>query len=228
MPYPIPHIIPHLMPYPVPRIIPHIIPRIIPHITPQAVSADLAEGFSPVLPLAAGCVHYGNKQDVGSRLALGVRRAVYGEAALIAEGPMVVSATVSATTGAASANITLFYGAPSGVPSEGLEVRNTSGFELSSDGAVYEGATITAHTDDSVTLMIPASMQGSMHGGMQGSMHGGAAVVSLRYILHDTPCVNKSCAIYGRTSGLPSPPLVANLPGHAGADPVGWNMSAAP
>jgi hypothetical protein len=134
---------------------------------------------------------------------------------------MVVSAMmVSATTGAASANITLFYGAPSGAPSEGLEVRNTSGFELSLDGAVYEGATITTHTDDSVTLMIPASMQ--------GSMQGGAAVVSLRYILHDTPCVNKSCAIYGRTSGLPSPPLVANLPGHAGADPVGWNMSAAP
>ena len=65
-----------------------------PH-TFMAVAADLAEGFSPVLGLAAGCVHFGDKQvrtgacdshrpvlalaaliglwrqDVGKRLALG-------------------------------------------------------------------------------------------------------------------------------------------------------------
>ena len=44
-----------------------------PH-TFMAVSADLAEGYSPYLPIAAGCVHYGDKQDVGRRLALAARK----------------------------------------------------------------------------------------------------------------------------------------------------------
>lgn len=93
---------------------------------------------------------------------------------------------------------------------EGIVVRNTSGFELSANGKDYFGATITTHDSSSVTLAAPSSMAG--------------AVVSLRYILHDTPCINKTCAVYGSKTGLPSPPLVMNLPGHAGADEVGWNI----
>ena len=166
----------------------------------MAVTADLAEGYSPVLGLGAGCVHFGDKQDVGRRLALGVRKAVYGHD-VVASGPMVVSADV--VNGEA---LRLRFDGP-------IEVRNASGFELSKNGADYAAATITTHDADSVTLAIPAAAASA------------AAVVSLRYILHDTPCINQTCAIYGPT-GLPSPPLVANLPGHHGADPVGWNVTA--
>lgn len=170
----------------------------------MAVTADLAEGYSPVLNLQAGCVHYGNKQDVGVRLALGVRRAVYGHA-VASNGPRVVG--VSAT----AASVVLTMAADGG---EGLDVRNTSGFELSADGATYLAAEITQHTNTTVTLATPS-----------GWREAEQTAVSLRYIMHDTPCVNKTCALYGLESGLPSPPLVANLPGHAGADPVGWNMT---
>jgi len=44
--------------------------------------------------------------------------------------------------------------------------------------------------------------------------------------MNDTPCISNACALYGGISGVPSPPLVANLPGHAGTDPVGWNIPA--
>ena len=97
--------------------------------------------------------------------------------------------------------------------SEGIEVRNTSGFELSANGQDYFGATIKEYDSSSVTLSAPRGIIGE--------------VASLRYILHDTPCINKTCAVYGSETGLPSPPLVANLPGHAGADQVGWNMTEA-
>jgi sialate O-acetylesterase len=179
----------------------------------MAVAADLAEGYSPVLPLAAGCVHYGNKQDVGKRLALGVRKAVYGHL-VIDTGPMLLSASTSSTGAGASLVLTFATG-----ESEGIVVRNTSGFELSANGRDYFGATIASHTSNSVTLAPPTEWR-------PRGRTAAFAAVSLRYILHDTPCVNKTCAVYGRASGLPSPPLIANLPGHAGADPVGWNMTA--
>ena len=54
----------------------------------MAVAADLAEGYSPVLDPKAGCVHFGDKQDVGWRLALGVAKHVYGRD-LVDTGPMV-------------------------------------------------------------------------------------------------------------------------------------------
>lgn len=88
----------------------------------------------------------------------------------------------------------------------------TGGFELSANGQDYFGVAINAHTATSVTLGVPASAP---------------AIASLQYIMHDTPCVNKTCAVYSSASGLPSPPLIANLPGHAGADPVGYNFSLA-
>ena len=168
----------------------------------MAVSADLAEGYSPVLPIAAGCVHYGNKQDVGARLAIGVRKYVYNESSLVAAGPMLVSIK---PVSAAGLELTF---------DSALEVRNASGFEVSTNGADYTAAAIASHTAFAVTLAAPTSTGAT------------ATIVSLRYILHDTPCINKTCAIYGTESGLPSPPLVANLPGHAGADPVGWNLTA--
>ena len=171
----------------------------------MAVAADLAEGYSPVLPLAAGCVHFGDKQAVGRRLALGVRKAVYGHA-VAAVGPMVVAARAIMAGGAPQ--LLVSFHDEAGGP---LELRNASGFELSLDGERYVGAPIVAHAAASVTLAVPAAL-------------GGNAVASLRYILHDTPCINQTCAVYSAASGLPSPPLVANLPGHAGADPVGWDM----
>ena len=94
-----------------------------------------------------------------------------------------------------------------------IEVRNASGFELSANGKDYVGAAITAHDSSSVTLAVPSSI---------------TTMVSLRYILHDTPCINETCAVYGATTGLPSPPLVANLLGHSGADQVCYNMSTRP
>jgi sialate O-acetylesterase len=168
----------------------------------MAVAADLAEGYSPVLDLEAGCVHFGDKQDVGRRLALGVAKHVYGRN-VVDTGPMVVQVEEAQT---APTLLKLHF-----TTSERIEVRNASGFELSTNGKDYHGATITAHDSSSVTLAAPRGMTGT--------------VVSLRYILHDTPCINKTCAVYGSKSGLPSPPLVANLPGHAGADQVGWNMT---
>merc|ERR1711957_466381 len=99
-----------------------------------------------------------------------------------------------------------------------IEVRNASGFELSSNGKDYFGASIASHSDFTVSLKVPTEL-----GGDDAS----PVVASLRYILHDTPCINQSCAIYSSKSGLPSPPLIANLPGYAGFDPVGWNMSIA-
>ena len=195
----------------------------------MAVAADLAEGYSPVLDMVQGCVHYGNKQDVGSRLALGVRKHVYGEDSLVATGPMLVSTTTlpsSSQSKVGRASASASASAPSSSSpslssllqlhfdveiSGTIEVRNTSGFEISTNGAFYTAALITSHTNTSVTLTSPDGVDAS-------------AIVSLRYILHDTPCINKTCAIYGKDSGLPSPPLVANLPGHPGADPVGWNI----
>lgn len=168
----------------------------------MAVTADLAEGYSPVLNLREGCVHYGDKQDVGRRLALGVRKAVYGED-IIANGPRVNAISSTAAEVLIQFDTTV----------ETIEVRNISGFELSANGADYVGAKITAHDTASVTLSIA------------GPMTGGTIVASLRYIIHDTPCINKTCAVYGAKSGLPSAPLVANLRGHAGADPVGWNCT---
>jgi len=176
----------------------------------MAVAADLAEGYSPVLDLQAGCVHFGDKQDVGRRLALGVEKYVYGHDVLDS-GPMVASIELVARTGGAIATaLKVHFGASTGM----IEVRNTSGFELSANGADYIGAKITAQDASSVTLTVPPGITAA------------AAVVSLRYIFHDTPCINRTCAVYCSKTGLPSPPLVANLPGHGGADPVGWNMTA--
>ena len=135
-------------------------------------------------------------------------QAVYGEDSLVVTGPLVVGAGA----GGDGAFRVLFDAATSP-----LEVRNKSGFELSANGRDYYSADIVAHTPGSVTLATP--------GGGPGPA--AAVVASLRYILHDTPCINQTCAIYGADSGLPSPPLVANLVGHAGADPVGFNLTAA-
>ena len=175
----------------------------------MAVAADLAEGYSPVLNLGEGCVHFGDKQDVGRRLALGVAKHVYGHD-VADTGPMVTSAAqLAAAHATAAPALKVQFDIATGA----IEVRNASGFELSANGKDYVGAAITAHDSSSVTLAVPSSI---------------TTVVSLRYILHDTPCINKTCAVYGATTGLPSPPLVANLPGHSGADQVGWNMSTLP
>jgi sialate O-acetylesterase len=171
----------------------------------MAVSADLAQGYSPVLDPKAGCVHFGDKQDVGRRLALGVARHVYGRD-VVDTGPMVTSVQVKEAQTTPTL-LKLHFN----TTNEGIEVRNISGFEVSTNGKDYRGALITAHDSSSVTLAAPPGITGT--------------VVSLRYILHDTPCINKTCAVYGSKSSLPSPPLVANLPGHAGADQVGWNMT---
>ena len=229
-----------------------------PHVF-MAVAADLAEGYSPVLDLREGCVHFGDKQDVGRRLALGVGKYVYGDDVSDA-GPMVASIELVAQ---AAALLTVRFGTAAGpieVRSSLLcqhrarslrlcqhrtrscasttltpvltpphsccasttltpafaQVRNTSGFEVSSNGKDYVAAPITAHDESSVTLRVPPGL----------GIPSAAAVVSLRYILHDTPCINQSCAVYASEGmRLPSPPLVANLPGHAGADAVGWNMT---
>jgi hypothetical protein len=197
----------------------------------MAVAADLAEGYSPVLNMVQGCVHYGNKQDVGTRLALAVRSAVYGDSDVVATGPMVASVATSANT------VIVQFGPKAALP---LEVRNVSGFEVSANGVDYYGAEITAHTDNTVTLTTPtaallrsirsdairskigADAGGTSSSGVSagGGIGGGVdddgipLVASIRYILHDTPCINKTCGVYGQTSGLPSPPLIANLPGH--------------
>ena len=118
-------------------------------------------------------------------------------------GPMVLTAVE--TTGSRGVLISFFAAAGP------IVVRNSSGFELSTNGSDYVAANITAYNDYSVTLSVPKGL---------------AAVVSLRYILHDTPCLNMRCAVYSRETGLPSPPLVVNLYGHAGADPIVWNMPA--
>lgn len=158
--------------------------------------------YSPILPLAAGCVHYGDKQDVGRRLSLGVRAAVYNDPTVReANGPYLASVAASPANG----TLTLAFDQP-------IEVRNASGFEVSTNGEAYVAAGIVTRGADTVTL----TTAGLGHG---------AAVASLRYILHDTPCINQTCAIYASATGLPSGPLVANLPGHAGADSVGWNMT---
>ena len=62
-----------------------------------------------------------------------------------------------------------------------LEIRNKSGFELSFNGRDYFATDITAYTSSTVTV----------------STHGFIAtdVVSLRYIMHDTPCINSTCAV---------------------------------
>eukprot|EP00040_Diaphanoeca_grandis_P004382 m.28466 g.28466 ORF g.28466 m.28466 type:complete len:621 (-) comp15922_c1_seq1:198-2060(-) len=182
----------------------------------MAVTADLAEGYSPVLPIVAGCVHYGDKQDVGRRLVLGVLQTVYGQQNVTATGPMVVGVTLTSET------LVVHFDPATGP----IEVRNHSGFEVSSNGVDYVGAKISLSSGTSVTLDLSNPMQNDgVVGDGVDQLPDLGTVVSMRYILHDTPCINKTCAIYGIDSGLPSPPLVANLPGHAGADSVGWNMS---
>ena len=143
----------------------------------MAVAADVAEGYSPVLNLQAGCVHFGDKQDVGQRLALGVLKHVYGHN-IVDAGPMVAS--IEAAAGVDDGNeVGAFLKIRYGSATESVQVRNTSGFEVSSNGKDYVAASITAHDTHSVTLAIPHIVR---------------AVVSLRYILHDTPCISKTCA----------------------------------
>ena len=59
----------------------------------------------------------------------------------------------------------------------------------------YTEAELVAHAAASVTLAVPAAL-------------GGNAVASLRYILHDTPCINQTCAVRGvyvRANTAPGP-----------------------
>jgi hypothetical protein len=98
--------------------------------------------------MVAGCVHYGDKQHVGSRLALALRSAVYGHD-VVAVGPMVVGVETNEAT------VVVEYG-PDGGP---IQVRNTSGFELSTDGVHYTAALIVSHTDSSITLSVPTLLR---------------------------------------------------------------------
>ena len=119
--------------------------------TVALIVAASACRYSPVLNMVAGCVHYGDKQHVGSRFALALRSAVYGHD-VVAVGPMVVGVVVNATA------VVVDFSPDGG----SIEVRNTSGFELSLNGEDYTGALIVAHTDLSVTLSVPAVMRNRM------------------------------------------------------------------
>merc|ERR1712113_113845 len=154
----------------------------------MAVAADLAEGYSPVLAMKQGCVHFGDKQHVGHRLALGVRKVVYNHHGK-SVGPLVTSAMVISENPSTVVGwqqdeeqvrhkvVVSFLDEAGG----SLEVRNNSGFELSSNGRDYFASTITSHSGSSVTLSIPSGIFASDGHGNDAT----PVVASMRYIIHD-------------------------------------------
>eukprot|EP00663_Eupelagonemidae_sp_cell21sb_P000200 gene200-3454_t len=153
----------------------------------MAVAADLADPHPPVLPPPdVGCVHFGNKQAVGKRLALSALQHVYAAPGVRGDGPVVIAA--SSASSASGNTVLLVYNRDIAAP------RSASGFELSTDGENYSAATIIDHNATHIRICIMVAAACTQH-----------TAVSVR---------------------LPSPPLVANLPGHAGADTIGINLTA--
>jgi len=140
------------------------------------------------------CIHPGFKQEVGRRLVLGARDLVLNDNTSYWTGPVFQHATPLNAQGDVQVNFSLAT-----VPKSMLDIRDSTGFELSADGITFVQAPIIAHNGATVIL------SGAM-------LHNQPQFV--RYLWAQAPCSHPhyeigNCSVYA--SGLPATPFLQSV-----------------
>ena len=144
------------------------------------------------------CIHPGFKQEVGRRLSLGAADLVLNDKSVYWTGPIFESAQ---TTGPIGARDLVVDFSASSVPGGKLELRNTTGFEISkgtSAAPAWLKVPIISSSGTRVTLGLPHT----------GDWHDATLV---RYLWSQNPCSHPhyepgNCSIYA--GGLPATPFI--------------------
>ncbi|KAK3746757.1 hypothetical protein QZH41_013585, partial [Actinostola sp. cb2023] len=161
----------------------------------MAVSMDLGNASSPW-----GSIHPNDKQDVGYRLALSGRAIAYSESGVYYTGPLAVKIMISLQSMPRTWLFEVLY---SDVGAEGIEIRARSGFEF-----VCESNGVTS---DWIEAQILTSSFAEVD--LLGLCPSGTdRPTGIRYAWRQDPCTFKTCAVYSKTEGLPSPPFVKYAP----------------
>ncbi|KAK3091603.1 hypothetical protein FSP39_021102 [Pinctada imbricata] len=150
-----------------------------PH-TFMAVALDLPDFQSPY-----GTVHPRYKHDIARRLVLSALAVAYHEKGFDFQGPFPSSYTLNS----AKTQLTIEYDHGK-TP---IEIRTNHGFEIHCPKGqpIWKNATMSSHTTTSVVLDVS-----------------GCGVDFVRYAWRMSPCPLYKCAVYGRDSGLPAPPIL--------------------
>ena len=94
-----------------------------------------------------------NKQAVAHRLALAARKSIYGEAALVVDGPIPIKITVSGK------DLLVTYNASRGANGKGIVLRSSYGFDVTvASGSTWIKVNASANTKTTVTLTLPSTI----------------------------------------------------------------------
>jgi len=154
----------------------------------MAVAIDLPDFNSP-----SGSIHPRYKQDIAVRLSLSAQAVAYGDTSVVFQGPYPSSYLMKGNR----LQITFDDGHAA------LQVNNNDGFEICCSASSCQGndvhwvkstimATMTSSIEIDASVCTSATQQPS----------------GVRYLWRESPCVLKSCALYGQTNYLPVPPFV--------------------
>lgn len=155
------------------------------------------------------CIHPWWKQEVGRRLSLGMMNIGYNQSTVCHQGPF-PAAAVAVLTDVVTVRVTFQQQADGGCGHDGIELRQTSDFELKPIGANWTLATVVASDHESVTLKPHINIS-------ETSTAMVAGIEAVRYLWSTSPgshprddSVPGNTSVYAKGAqgeGLPAPPF---------------------